>query len=166
VSELTNTFPQPSPTSSTTSLHTPTSSESFYCKLNPEVKTAWVEALRSGEYRQCSSRLTNENEHGERSFCCLGVLADLYAQAHGYSWIIRGDDVDVEYNLDDKVFYSYSEFLPRVVREWAGTLQEDIVISHVPEEGDPEGEPLTASMANDELNMSFAQIADLIELHL
>lgn len=41
-------------------------------KLKPEVKEAWVKALRSGEYPQSTRSLQNNN-----GFCCLGVLCDL-----------------------------------------------------------------------------------------
>lgn len=37
--------------------------------LNPNAKK-WVEALRSGEYKQCKERLTDGT-----AFCCLGVAA-------------------------------------------------------------------------------------------
>lgn len=39
--------------------------------MNPEIKAAWLTALRSGEYRQGKGRL----ECSDGSFCCLGVLA-------------------------------------------------------------------------------------------
>jgi hypothetical protein len=42
--------------------------------LTPEVKTSWIEALKSGLYVQqhkCSLR-TEDNR-----YCCLGVLADI-----------------------------------------------------------------------------------------
>lgn len=41
--------------------------------LNPEFKTAWVAALRSGKYQQAKSKLNN----GKGGFCCLGVAADI-----------------------------------------------------------------------------------------
>lgn len=47
-------------------------------KLKPSVKTMWVNALRSGEYKQGRGRLRTENNE----FCCLGVLCNLHAQAH------------------------------------------------------------------------------------
>lgn len=34
------------------------------------IKSAWLKALRSGEYGQCKYTLTD----GEGNFCCLGVL--------------------------------------------------------------------------------------------
>ena len=38
----------------------------------------WVEALRSGEYKQGGGKLRNGDK-----FCCLGVACDLYMQATG-----------------------------------------------------------------------------------
>lgn len=40
--------------------------------MNPEMKTKWVAALRSGEYKQITGFLRYEE-----GFCCLGVLCDL-----------------------------------------------------------------------------------------
>lgn len=37
----------------------------------------WVAALRSGKYQQTSNTL-----HDDVGYCCLGVLCDLYQQAH------------------------------------------------------------------------------------
>lgn len=42
-------------------------------KLRSEVKNAWVDALRSGEYQQGKGKLRDH----ENRYCCLGVLADL-----------------------------------------------------------------------------------------
>ena len=42
-------------------------------KLNPQVKTAWLDALRSGDYRQGKHNLRNI----DNSYCCLGVLCDI-----------------------------------------------------------------------------------------
>lgn len=39
--------------------------------LRSDIKTAWLEALRSGEYKQGYGYLYDEREN---SFCCLGVL--------------------------------------------------------------------------------------------
>jgi hypothetical protein len=50
--------------------------------MNPEVKDLWVKALRSGEYSQAEGKLCYASkEDGSRSFCCLGVLADLGVKA-------------------------------------------------------------------------------------
>jgi hypothetical protein len=41
--------------------------------LKPEVKTAWIEALRSGDYKQGRGLLCNAKDQ----MCCLGVLYDV-----------------------------------------------------------------------------------------
>ena len=38
--------------------------------LAPELKAAWVKALRSGEYKQCTMSYARGG-----AYCCLGVLA-------------------------------------------------------------------------------------------
>ena len=49
--------------------------------MKPEIKKLWVDALRSGEYKQTSDALrTGDN------FCCLGVLCDLHAKETGGKW--------------------------------------------------------------------------------
>lgn len=54
-----------------------------YKKLKPEVKQAWLEALRSGEYCQTKGQLVDE--HG---YCCLGVLAEELGDPKG--WVCGG----------------------------------------------------------------------------
>jgi hypothetical protein len=41
--------------------------------MNKELKAKWVEALRSGKYKQGKGMLRNE----KGQFCCLGVLCDI-----------------------------------------------------------------------------------------
>jgi len=41
-------------------------------RLNPEIKTLWVEALRSGNYPQGKDYLKKDGE-----YCCLGVLCEV-----------------------------------------------------------------------------------------
>lgn len=42
--------------------------------MNPEIKVKWLEALRSGEYKQGKSSLYNRLHD---SYCCLGVLLEV-----------------------------------------------------------------------------------------
>jgi len=46
--------------------------------MNPEVKKLWVDALRSGEYKQGYKDLFKIDSNGNKSYCCLGVLTELY----------------------------------------------------------------------------------------
>ena len=39
-----------------------------------EMKQKWLEALRSGEYKQTKGTLKGVNEDGEVGYCCLGVF--------------------------------------------------------------------------------------------
>jgi hypothetical protein len=41
--------------------------------MDKELKTKWVSALRSGEYKQGMDTLRDKDDN----FCCLGVLCDL-----------------------------------------------------------------------------------------
>lgn len=46
----------------------------IYPKLDPEFKAKWIEALRSGKYKQGKGRLyTFNNNNNESTYCCLGV---------------------------------------------------------------------------------------------
>ena len=52
-------------------------------KMKPEIKKLWVDALRSGEYKQAREVLRT---NGGTSFCCLGVLTDLYCKSNNKAW--------------------------------------------------------------------------------
>jgi len=41
--------------------------------MNPEIKTKWLDALRSGKYKQGRGRLRDLDD----KYCCLGVLCDI-----------------------------------------------------------------------------------------
>lgn len=69
-------------------------------------KQEWVDALRSGDYQQAQGRLKGRRK---RTFCCLGVLADLT----GCSW---GSDnypvVNGEYGMSCALlFNSFNAYL-------------------------------------------------------
>ncbi len=107
-------------------------------KMNPEVKAAWVKALRSGEYSQGTGQLRS----AEEKYCCLGVLCDIapVGEWGGEAYIAGPDDWA-------------SAFLPRRVADWAGLSSTNPAI------GGTGGE---LSYKNDR-GATFAQIADLIE---
>ena len=41
-----------------------------------EIKTKWLEELRSGNHHQITGTLKDQFGNGEYGYCCLGVLAD------------------------------------------------------------------------------------------
>ena len=107
---------------------------------NKAVMKKWIEALRSGEYKQGLEALRN----GDR-YCCLGVLCDLYAREHPSEpqWELRSDDQ--HYFLGEEVE------LPDKVREWVGL-----------EHGDGSVEINDLVVMND-TGRSFDYIANFIE---
>lgn len=117
--------------------------------MKEKIKTRWIEALRSGEYKQARTKLKKIKSGGKESFCCLGVLCDLYAQDNPkkIGWNKRIVDPDNKRNKIDafsrEVNYGG---LPNFVRDWSGiTWEHDSLIM------------------NDEYQYNFKQIADWIE---
>lgn len=125
-------------------------------KMNPEIKSKWVAALRSGEYQQTEERLCD----GEGGFCCLGVLSDLHMKATGNGEWSEDYFRHPGYRADG-IFKE--DVPPRAVLDWAGMGSENPMMKLV----DAEGEEYRDTIA--ELNDSgrtFAEIADLIEAQL
>jgi len=57
--------------------------------MDAQLKAKWVEALRSGKFKQGEGRL---HEPKEDSFCCLGVLASICGAEFGPVKVDEGDD--------------------------------------------------------------------------
>jgi hypothetical protein len=61
------------------------------------IKKLWINALRSGEYKQEHGCLMSEHSSGERAHCCLAVLTDLYInETGGGEWVLfeKGESVN------------------------------------------------------------------------
>lgn len=107
--------------------------------MKKNIKRMWINALRSGKYKQTIGSLRNEPDDGVYTYCCLGVLTELYAKKKKFRWERLGSD-----------------YLPKVVMKWAGLKNMD-----------PELTPdNTCSEANDNMEYSFKRIATLIEKNL
>jgi hypothetical protein len=133
--------------------------------MNPNVKEKWLNALRSDEYSQTRGVLMNEG-----GFCCLGVLCDIYSKEQNVPW-----------DSERRIFGKGGE-VPTEIQLWAGFVEEnpekmheedDDYIETVSNPGNPkvnhkpEYSSFTSSIAlsvlNDDIGLSFAEIADLIE---
>ena len=112
--------------------------------MNPEIKSRWVAALRSGQYKQIRGGLSD----GE-GFCCLGVLCNLHALETDTRWESPGERKWADYLMGNEV-------LPKRVMKWAGLDDEDPYV-----ETKILGYSLTCW--NDHMHYSFDQIANLIE---
>lgn len=112
--------------------------------MNPQVKARWIEALRSGNYSQGLSCLRRLDD----TYCCLGVLCDLYLKEVGRPW-----EENLSFGEDFKPEKRYTclkqrAFLSPEVRAWSGlTYSEEGRLSHL----------------NDLDQLPFPQIADYLE---
>lgn len=75
--------------------------------MKKEVADLWVNALRSGKYKQVQGSLCKYN-----SFCCLGVLCEIALENNVPIKITTEDD--------NKVYDGHSIYLPKIVQDWAG----------------------------------------------
>lgn len=99
--------------------------------MNPEVKQKWVDALRSGEYKQGKSRLRRVKDgyaprrKRDSYWCCLGVLTDLYSKEfnNGQGW--KWDKVGAFWYWKT----SHKDYLSDEVMEWAELNYDDPVVS-------------------------------------
>lgn len=107
----------------------------------------WVEALRSGEYEQCSKQLRKKHR-GAYRYCCLGVAADISSLGNWnnnefISGLQREDQVLVE---NVKIWLGLNTSHGRLdIKKTTGGIQH-----------------ITLAELNDE-GKSFSEIADIIE---
>lgn len=120
---------------------------SNYPKMDPEVKSKWVAALRSGEFKQGKYELRDPNGCN----CCLGVLAEINGVEH--------------YKRDERsstTFYKFpnEELEAAVPDDYCGLKSE--VIGDLIQRND------TGYMDNGKFQqaMTFPEIADFIEKNL
>jgi hypothetical protein len=159
--------------------------------MDSRVKGLWLDALRSGEYKQAKEMLAKVNPETEEveGFCCLGVLCDLAVKegvipspvrVDKYERVLGGDLPKDRYQYGDPEADLYlntsTAELPEAVRLWAGLDDTSPSIQTVPNpEYDPddddeyaESETISAGLAelNDDHGYDFSGIADLIEAEL
>lgn len=128
--------------------------------MRTDVKRTWLDALRSGRYRQGEGKLTRHAaipESDDAHHCCLGVLCALAVDAG----IVRAA------HLGGLTVYGVAQaqnFLPHEVVAWAGLPSTNPVVIV---DGPDDATQLTTSLAdlNDE-GWSFDGIADVIEVQL
>ncbi len=117
-------------------------------KMNPEVKTKWLELLRSGKYEQGESCLCQTTEYSKKDheeiefkkprYCCLGILC-----------LVEGSP-EVPTN---------NEFPENKTLEWAGLTRNDKISDSILDETNT-AEHL--AYLNDH-NKTFETIAQVIE---
>ena len=143
-------------------------------KLKPAVKQLWLEGLRSGEFEQCSGKLSNGV-----GYCCLGVLSELAhregvltreVQTSTYKPVFGSEDDRRTETSIHYGGYAASNYLPREVADWAfEEYDPNAVYWENPRVNDPrpEGHPMKVEVTslaelNDE-GFTFEEIADVVE---
>lgn len=129
--------------------------------MNPEIKSEWLEKLRSGLIPQLAGYLGNVD--GAR--CCLGVLCDIavdYEVIPEPLAIKIGENSDPRYLvygntlLERKLRQGETSALPKVVQDWAG------INSSMGKFTNTDGVEKWLSGLNDS-GYSFEKIANIIE---
>lgn len=154
--------------------------------MNPEIKSQWLTALRSGDYVKGMSVLHRSTTDAEGNvidrFCCLGVLCDLAVKAGVIQRQLIGKPgrglYDYLPNASDPYGEGDRNYLPLEVRDWANldshspkvvlspnTLSDAEDVEDAVSDTEDES---TASLAmlNDTAYDEFGPIADLIESQL
>lgn len=89
------------------------------CSLNQNAKK-WLEALRSGKYKQGQSFLTKIIKE-EQYDCCLGVACRIFIEEGNTLKVQKSNDIDGTVCVD----YGYnSTTLPSEVISWLGLYDE------------------------------------------
>jgi hypothetical protein len=117
--------------------------------MDKHVAERWVQALRSGQYQQGKQALRPTPD----SYCCLGVLCDLYRVEQGKGAWDPADEgcIDIAFEAPGEDGCETS-LLPIEVKNWAGMRTND----------GRYGLDMSLAGANDE-GAEFPRLADLIE---
>lgn len=114
--------------------------------MQAELKTKWVEALRSGRYKQGRLQLRTDDD----CYCCLGVLCEVSGKGQWVRQPVNGSDSECwAYRYGD---HSFSGVLPYQLEVESGLSVGGYEV----------GTGRLIEM-NDEDRKTFAEIADFIE---
>lgn len=114
---------------------------------NRERIQMWADALRSGEYKQGTGTLKDEDGR----YCCLGVACEISGLGEwdtARRYVISDGSMDGDYDI---------AFMPQSVAEWYGFENGNVRLDTVM------GRPEFATTLNDAYRYNFKEIADAIE---
>lgn len=119
--------------------------------VNKPAIREWVVALRSGNYKQGTEHLAQEDEDGRR-YCCLGVACDIFAERVRLTLHINQFQ-KLEYHWDEGGYSSTGSTLPGPLVKFLGVQGRDPILAS--------GRSLIKM--NDDDGATFSEIADAIE---
>jgi hypothetical protein len=137
-------------------------------EMNPEVKKLWVDALRSGEYKQGTSTLIRHLEESVE-YCCLGVLTELYnklfpgklsyeKQDNGNTKVSAGIE-----NFNTSTPITSEAYLIKPVIQWAGLGSDWVGLGSDNPIVEYNGCKISLAVLNDDNKLTFDEIADCID---
>lgn len=121
----------------------------------------WIDALRSGKYKQGMGVLCGLTTDGKKEYCCLGVLADHFVSPNK----VKFDSKAKDYGYDQEFSYLPSNIKEALyLRSNAGEIDIKLLKEEWRLNIQPfmDGTKATLAMLNDE-GFTFTEIADLIE---
>lgn len=88
--------------------------------MDAQLKSKWIEALRSGNYRQADGVLRGSWGGGKFEYCCLGVLCVVA----GAAWKNGAPELDevIWQNTDEELLNNDARALVGLSEETEGTL--------------------------------------------
>lgn len=89
--------------------------------MNKEIKAKWIEALRSGKYKQGKAALRTENNE----YCCLGVLCELAVNEGVINPPVVKEDDNFTARSRIYSFEGCGGYLPKAVQTWAWLEDDD-----------------------------------------
>lgn len=90
------------------------------------VKQTWTKALRSGEYVQSTGCLLRCDEEDNKTYCCLGVLVNIFEKTH-----------HLKFNKDESGWGDNHNYaLPSIVFDWSGvTKSQETLLMELNDKG-------------------------------
>lgn len=129
--------------------------------MKKKIADRWIKALLSGKYKQTKGRLhcivNLDNKKKEESFCCLGVLCDLYQKSARKSKGLKELNSKFEKigaGLTQEVYDISAAYLSDSVMQWSGIGQNSAHFTR--------GATTFSLAKENDKGSSFKQIAGLI----
>ena len=120
--------------------------------MNQEIKTKWVAALRSGDYKQGTDYLKKDD-----CYCCLGVLCEISKLETGFGIDENKIENKMKNNTGNEI--DGNKTIANTIQDWAGLKCKSggfVLIG---------GEIISLAQHNDK-GRTFLEIADAIEAQL
>ena len=130
--------------------------------IDAAYRTSWLEALRSGKYKQTKNTLRTPE-----GFCCLGVLCDIHDkhQSRSTAWIPVCDWDDEEIVDSYEYCGEQTDISYTIRQEFFPALNGEFIDPPFGAKLDIGNFIRNLMHLNDVQDYSFAQIADYIEEH-